>query len=123
MNKYKPTYGTWINTNMVLLNYFKKSSFLPNPNGPLSEQMPSSSIALANRDVQNLLNDENFRSKRCQYAKYSEYERAKVVKRASEMGVTNLIRFLKKEFANCPLKESTVCTWKSNMNRTLSYSV
>ena len=26
---------------MALLEYFKKSSFLPNPNGPLSEQMPS----------------------------------------------------------------------------------
>ena len=91
MVKYKPTYGTWINTNMVLLNYFKKSSFLPNPNGPLSEQMPSFRIVLANRDVQNLLNDENLRSKRRQYTKYSEYERAKVVKRASKMGVTNSI--------------------------------
>ena len=43
---------------MALLNYFKKSSFLPNPNEPLSEQMLSSSIVLANRDAQNLLNDE-----------------------------------------------------------------
>ena len=59
MVKYKPTWGTWINTNVVLLKYFKKSSFLPNPNGPLSEQMPSSSIVLADRDVQNLLSDEN----------------------------------------------------------------
>ena len=30
----KPTCGTWINTNMALLKYFKKSSFLPNPNDP-----------------------------------------------------------------------------------------
>ena len=65
---------------MALLNYFKKSSFLANPNGPLSEQMPSSRIVLANRDVQNLLNDENLRSKRHQYTKYSEYKRATVVK-------------------------------------------
>ena len=68
-----------------------ETSFLPNPNGPLSEQMPSPSIILANRDVQNLLNDENFRSNRRQYAKYSEYERAKVVKQTSEMGVTKSI--------------------------------
>ena len=81
----KPTCGTWINTNMTLLKYFKKSSLLPNPNGPLSEQMPSSSIALANREVQNLLNDENFGSKRGQYAKYSDDERAKVAKLASEI--------------------------------------
>ena len=53
--------------------------------------MPSSSIVLADIDVQNLLSHENHRSKRHQYAKYSEYERAKVVKWASEMGVTNLI--------------------------------
>ena len=60
----KPTCGTWINTNMVLLKYFKKSSFLPNPNGSLSEQMPPSSITLANREVLNLLNDESFGSKK-----------------------------------------------------------
>ena len=42
----------WINTNMALLKYFKKSSFLSNPNGPLSEQTPSSSIASSNREVQ-----------------------------------------------------------------------
>ena len=66
MVKCKPTCGTWINTNMVLLNYFKKSSFLPNPNGSLSEQMLSSSIVLADRDVQNLLNDENLSFKRHQ---------------------------------------------------------
>ena len=51
MVKYKPICGTWINTNMALPNYFKKSSFLSNPNGPLSEQMPSFRIVLANRDV------------------------------------------------------------------------
>ena len=43
---------------MALLNYFKKSSFLPNSNELLSEQTLSSSIVLANRYVQNLLNDE-----------------------------------------------------------------
>ena len=74
--------------------------------------MPSSRIVLANRDVQNLLNDENLRYKRRQYTKYSEYERAKVVKRECKMGVTNLIQFLKNEFADCPLNKSTVCTWK-----------
>ena len=60
---------------------------------PLSERMPSSSIASANREVQKLLNDENLGSKRGQCAKYSDDERAKVAKRASEMGVTNSLFF------------------------------
>ena len=47
----KPTCGTWINTNMVLIKYFKKSSFLPIPNGPLSERILSFSTASANREV------------------------------------------------------------------------
>ena len=74
---------------MVLLKYFKKCICLPNPNGPLSEQMTSSSILSANREVQNLLNDEKNGSKGGQYAKYSDDERAKESKRASEMGITN----------------------------------
>ena len=76
---------------MTLLKYFKKSSFLPNPDCPLSERMPSSSIASANKDVESLLNDDKERcgSKRAQYIKYSDKERAKIAKRVSEMGVTN----------------------------------
>ena len=62
----KPTCGTWINTNMELLKYFKKSSFLFNPNRSLSERLPSSIIASADREVQNLLNEENLKSKRRQ---------------------------------------------------------
>ena len=62
---------------------------MPNANGLLSEQMLSSTIASGNREVKNLLNDENFGSKRGQYAKHSDNERAKVAKRASEMKVRN----------------------------------
>ena len=100
---------------MALVKYFKKSSVLPNPDGPLSERMPSSSIALANKEVESLLDSDKERcgSKRGQYIKYSDEERAKVAKRASEMGVTNTIRFFRKEFSDRPLTESTVCTWKN----------
>ena len=76
---------------MALLKYFKKSSSLPNPNGPLSQRMPSSSIASANKEVQDVLDraDEcHSGSKRGQYARYMDEEKAKVAKRASEMGVT-----------------------------------
>ncbi len=72
---------------MALLKYFKKSSLLPNPNGPLSERMPSSSIVSANKEVENLL-DGDKKPTRGQYTKCSDEEKAKVAKRASEMGVT-----------------------------------
>ena len=67
---------------MALMKYLKKSSLLPNPKGRLSEQMPSSSIASANKEVHNLLNhgDENHGSKGGQYSKYTEEEKAIVAK-------------------------------------------
>ena len=37
---------------MALCKYFKKSSVLPNPNGSLSDRMPSSVIISANNEVQ-----------------------------------------------------------------------
>lgn len=42
---------------MALLRYFKKKDDLqlPNPNGPLSSQMPSVAIATANREVKELV--------------------------------------------------------------------
>ena len=61
---------------------------MPDPDGPISELMPSSSIASANKDVESLLDGDKelFGTKRPQYIKYSDEERAKVAKRASEMG-------------------------------------
>ncbi len=97
---------------MVLLKYFKKTSVLPNPNGPLSEHMHSSSITAANKEVQKVLDsgEGGVTSKRGNYTKYTEEERAQVAKRASEMGVANTIRFFKKKFPD--LKESMARTWK-----------
>jgi hypothetical protein len=83
--------------------------------------MPSSSIVAANKEVKCLVDvkAEESHSKRGQYTKYSDEERAKVAKRASEMGVTNSMRFFKKEFHDCPLKESTVHTWKNKYEQEL----
>ena len=74
--------------------------------------MPSLSIASANKEVENLLDDDK-KPTRGQYAKYSDEEKAKVAKRASDMGVTSSLRFFKKAFSDRPLKESTVHTWKA----------
>ena len=64
--------------------------------------MPSSSIASANKEVESLLDGDKERcgSKRGQYIKCSDEERAKVAKQASEMGFTNVIRFFRKEFSD-----------------------
>ena len=46
---------------MSLLRYLKKGSgsVLPSPGGPLSRHMPSSSIALANKEVKSVLDAPN----------------------------------------------------------------
>ena len=102
------------NIKMALLKYFKKASVLPSPDGPLSDHMPSARIAAANKEVQKIMNlvEDDSTSKRGSYTKYSNEERTRVAKRASEMGVTSTIRFFKKDFPDRPLKESTVRTWK-----------
>ena len=85
---------------------------LPNPNGPLSEQMPSSSITSDNKEVRSVFNSdsETLGSKQGHYASYSVEEKVQVVKRVSKMGVVKSLRFVRKKLADCPSKESTVCT-------------
>ena len=101
--------------------YFKKASVLPNANGPLSTSVPPSTIVYVNKEVRPLLDgqpsDSNGRGK---YLVYTEEEKLKVAKRASEMGVTNTIRHFKKDFSDRPLKESTVRTWMNKYKRELA---
>ena len=40
---------------MELLKYFQKASVLPNPDGPLSDHVPSAEIASANKEVGDLV--------------------------------------------------------------------
>ena len=108
---------------MPLLKYFKrKETPLPNPNGSLVEDVPSTSIAMANREVKPLLENASSSgiNKRGSYQNFTGEEKAKIVKRASEMGVTGSIRyFAKNEFVGRPLKESTVRTWMNQYRRQL----
>lgn len=103
---------------MVLLKYFKKSTVLPNPNGPLSDRMPSSAIISANKEVESLLTQGQDGSssaqstrKRGRYHSYTEEEKARIAKRAAEFGVASTIRHFSKEFVDRQLKESTVREW------------
>lgn len=118
---------------MALLRYFKKKDDLqlPNPNGPLSSRMPSVAIAAANREVKELVScasdaenaADTQKTSRGQYLSYTDKERARIAKRASEFGVTNTIRHFSKEFADRPLKESTVRTWMPKYRQELANRV
>ena len=77
---------------MALLKYFKrKETPLPNPNGSLVEIVPSKSIAMANREVKPLLENASTSgtNKRGSYQHFTGEEKAKIAKRANEMGVTS----------------------------------
>ena len=91
---------------MALLKYFQRSR-LPNPNGPLSNHVPPSSIAAANKEVKALL-EKTLNKERGKYSVYTEAEKSLVAKRAAEMRVTNTIQHFQKRFPEHQLKESTV---------------
>ena len=97
---------------MALLKYLKKSDSVPNPEGPLSSRVPASTIAASNKEVRSLLAKNKSERKHGRYSVYTEQEKAKIAKRAAEMGVTSTIRHFKTEFIDRLLKESTVCTWQ-----------
>ena len=85
---------------MVLLKYFQKVSVLPNPDGSLSYHVPLAAIASANEAVGDLVARESdvpdatsSRKKRGQYLSYTEKEKARIAKRASEFGVTNALKY------------------------------
>ena len=44
---------------MSIRNYFRPSNGLPEPNGSLSLHIPSQAIALANKEVEKVLNEDS----------------------------------------------------------------
>ena len=104
---------------MSLLRYFKASSDttkLPDPRGPLSTTVPSSSIESANAEVKRVIETEESsdRQKRGHYEKFSPELRFQIGKHAAENGVAATMRFYAKKFV---LKESSVRTWKNAYTR------
>ena len=108
---------------MALYKYFKRdSSFLHDLYGPLPSLMSSSVIASANVEVKSIIEETKTKTsstKRGCFANYSEEEKAKVAKRATDMGVTNSLRHFTKEFVDRPLKVSTVRTWVKKYTKEL----
>lgn len=107
---------------MALYKYFKKTSVLPNSNGFLSNRVPSSAILEANKKVKPLLKESGSSSKkpRGEYLVYTNQEKLMVGRRAAEMAVTSTLRFFARDFAACPLKESTVRTWATKYKKELA---
>ena len=104
---------------MSLLRYFKASSDttkLPDPRGPLSKTVPSSSIESANTEMKRVIETEESsdRRKRGHYEKFSPELRFQIGKHAAENGVAATMRFYAKKFV---MKESSIRTWKNAYTR------
>ena len=108
---------------MSLLKYFKRESILPHPNGPLSQSVPSSSIAAANKAVESILSPgsviedtkpgtQHPDRTRGSYEQFTAEEKARIGKRAAEHGVASTVRYFNKVFSDRIVKESSVRTWK-----------
>ena len=109
------TYTAWLIAQtivkMSILKYFKRSSNLPDPEGPLSKELDSYTIRLVNEKVK----PEIEKSQHCErgpYVKLMPSQKAFVGKRATEHGVTATIRHFSGRYEGCDLKETTVCRFK-----------
>ena len=105
-----------------ILKYFhrivKKSSSdetkvnLPDPSGPLSKVIPSSTIAIANEKV-SAIEEMPGAASRTPYLHLTGAQKFKVGKRAAEFGTTNTLRYYAIHFPNLPLKEASVRRFKT----------
>ena len=97
---------------MSLLKYFKlkSDSVLPNPNGPLSKLVPSSSIIAANEAVKDAISETT--KTRGPYVQFTAEEKARMGKRAAECGIASTVRYFNKIYSDREVKESSVRTWK-----------
>ena len=98
---------------MALHNYFKtiEEGNLPDPRGSLSKVVPSSAISAANSEVKARGLGT---SKRGSYAKLTQQQKAEIGKRAAEHGIALTICYYAKRHPDCPLKESSVRTWRNS---------
>lgn len=96
---------------MSLLNYFRpirEKIGLPDPSGPLSSTVPSSSIAACNAEVIAVLEKVASSGVKQPYCKLSPAQRYEIGKKAAEMGTTSAIRHYKRKYPDLRLTEPTV---------------
>ena len=89
----------------VNFDYFKRSSDLPDPEGPLSKHLKSETVRLANHKVKPEI-DKSQRGKRGPYVKLTPSQKAVTGKRAAQHGVTAIIRHFSGRYERCDLKEN-----------------
>ena len=100
---------------MSLYCYFSavdKTSELPDPSGPLSKVVPSSSIKAANSKVSAALKLDQEKKTRGPYGRVSAEKKAEIGRRTAEHGVAFTVRYYAVKFPD-PLKESSIRMWRN----------
>ena len=97
---------------MAIYHYFKKAEGqLPDPKGPLSKEVPSSSISIVNDQVKAVIGQQTGAiKKRGPYTRLTSEEKAQIGRKALENGVAATIRYFAQTFPG--LKESSIQTWR-----------
>ena len=112
---------------MVLLKFFKitktdkelvkeKQEVLPDPTGPLSIVVPTSSISDANHEVLMIYKEiVSSEWRKGPYVKLTDpSQRCEIGRRAAQYGTTNAIRYCKKKHPDLNLSEPTVRRLKNS---------
>ena len=107
--------------NVALFKYFKIEKRhsglpLPDPCGPLNQQLSSSAIEEANKEVTEALCD----SKHQPYLKVLSEQKAIITRYATNHRIVNVIRQFSKDFPRNSLKENTIRGWKKTYLKELS---
>ena len=85
---------------------------LPDPSGPLSKVIPSSTIAKVNEKVSSVI-EKPAAASRGPYFHVTAAQRYQIGKRAAEFGVTNALQYYAKNFPSLRLKETSVRRFKN----------
>ena len=108
-------YSTWLVAQniakMSIMKYFKRSSDLPDPEGPLSKELDSYTIRLVNEKVKPKI-EKSQCGERGPYVKLTPSQKALIGKRAAEHGVTDTVHHFSGRYEGCDLKETTVRRFK-----------
>ena len=102
---------------MSLHRYFKiQSNKLPDPNGPLSKEIPAEAIKTANDSVEQATKNSEAstsgKQSRGKYAAFTGVQQAQMAKYAIDNGNKAAIEHYSEEFC-VSVKESSLSTWKS----------
>ena len=113
---------------MSILSYLKviskspsdqKHSDLPDPTGPLSEKIPSSTIATVNAKVTSAVERPAGAGSRGPYSHLTPEQKYRIGKRAAEFGVTSTLRHYSKAIPDLSLKETSVRRFKNQYQCTI----